>query len=287
MFKLFFLLIGCFSSILSFSQLQVGVFGGISNYQGDLVDKLFQKPKAAFGLNVSYQITNRINIRGGFTFAKVTGADSLNTKQSNLQERNLSFESPITEFSLVGEFNTFDLEIKKWSPYIFAGVAVYHYNPSTMDQAGNKVFLQPLGTEGQGLAGYEETKLYSLTQLAIPFGGGIKYNVTDNFRLAFELGLRKLFTDYLDDVSSNYADASELLAGRGQRAVDFAYRGDEYPGGNPVPPVKGAQRGSPKYKDYYYFTGLHLTILLPEGKGGGGSSGRAAKRGGYGCPTVF
>ncbi|MGZ8537528.1 MAG: DUF6089 family protein, partial [Flavisolibacter sp.] len=243
MFKLFFLLIGCFSSLLSFSQLQVGVFGGISNYQGDLVDKLFQKPKAAIGLHVSYQVTNRINIRGGFTFARVSGADSLNTKQTNLQARNLSFESPITEFSLVGEFNTFDLEIKKWSPYVFAGLAVFNYNPYTMDQAGNKVFLQPLGTEGQGLAGYDEPKLYALTQLSIPFGGGIKYNVTDNFRLAFELGLRKLFTDQLDDVSGNYADASELFAARGQRAVDYSYRGDEYPGGSPVLPVKGSQRG--------------------------------------------
>src|SRR5688572_29171166 len=139
MFKLSFLLISCFFSFHSFSQLQVGVFGGISNYQGDLVDKLYQKPGAAFGLHVSYQVSPRINIRGGFTFAKVSGADSLNMEKLNLRERNLSFQSPITEFSIVGEFNTFDLEIKKWSPYVFAGLAVYHFNPYTMDQAGNKV----------------------------------------------------------------------------------------------------------------------------------------------------
>jgi len=258
MFKLFFLLIGSFSTLLSFSQLQVGLFGGLSNYQGDLVDKLYQKPKAAFGLNLSYQITNRINIRGGITFAKVSGADSLNTKQTNLQERNLSFESPITEFSLVGEFNTFDLETKKWSPYVFAGLAVYHYNPYTIDQSGNKVFLQPLGTEGQGLPGYDEPKLYSLTQLALPFGGGVKYNVTDNFRLAFEIGLRKLFTDHLDDVSGNYVDESRLLTARGQTAIDLAYRGDEV-GAGPYP-SPDVIRGSSKNKDGYYYIAVTYTL---------------------------
>ena len=287
MHRLFIVLIGCFTGFQSLAQLQVGVFGGIANYQGDLVDKLYQKPKAAFGLNVGYQITSRINLRAGITFAKVSGADSLNTKQANLQLRNLSFESPITEFSLIGEFNTFDLDTKVWSPYVFAGLAVYHFNPYTMDGNGNKVFLQPLSTEGQGLPGYPQTKPYALTQLSLPFGGGIKYNVSDNFRLAFEVGLRKLFTDYLDDISGNYADPNDLLLAKGQRAVDYSYRGDEVAGGDPLYPAKGAQRGSPKYKDYYYFTGLHLTFLLPEGNGGGGGTGRAARKGGYGCPTVF
>ena len=285
--KLLFLLIGCFASFQSFAQLQVGVFGGIANYQGDLVDKLYQQSKAAFGVHLSYQLSNRINIRGGFMFAKVSGADSLNTKQDNLRLRNLSFATPITEFSAVGEFNTFDMDTKSWSPYVFAGLAAFHFNPYTMDQSGNKVFLQPLSTEGQGLPGYAQTKPYALTQLSLPFGGGIKYNVSDHVRLAFEIGLRKLFTDYLDDVSGDYADAADLLAAKGQRAVDFSYRGDEIPGGDPQYPPKGAQRGNYKYKDYYYFSGLHLTFLLPEGKGGGGSNGRAAKRGGYGCPTVF
>ncbi|MFL5807999.1 MAG: DUF6089 family protein [Flavisolibacter sp.] len=285
--KFIVLITACVTCLISAAQLQVGLFGGISNYQGDLVDKLYQKPKAAFGFTLGYQLTTRINLRAGLTFAKVSGADSLNTKQENLRLRNLSFESPITEFSIIGEFNTFDLDIKTWSPYVFGGLAVYHFNPYTMDQNGNKVFLQPLSTEGQGLPGYSPSKPYALTQIAIPFGGGIKYNASDNVRLSFEIGLRKLFSDYLDDVSGNYADPNDLLAAKGQRAVDFSYRGDEVAGGNPAYPAKGEQRGSPKYKDYYYFTGLHLTFLLPEGNRGSGGAARADKKGGYGCPTVF
>ncbi len=280
--RLFFILIASFCSLVSFAQLQLGVFGGLSNYQGDLVDKIYQAPRAAIGITAGYEISGRFNLRAGLTFAKVAGADSLNEKDY-LRMRNLSFQSPITELSVTSEFNTLNMDIHRWSPYLFGGLALFRFNPYTFDQNGNKVFLQPLGTEGQGLAGYESSNLYARTQLAIPFGGGIKFNVSDQFRIALEVGMRKLFTDYLDDVSGNYADPADLLANRGPLSVDLSYREDEMPGGNAIYPSKGDQRGSPKYKDYYYFTGLHLIYRLPEGSGGS----RGSRKSGYGCPTVF
>ena len=272
-----------FSSLFAsttFAQMEIGVFGGLSNYQGDLVDKVYQSSKGAFGLRVGYGLTNRITLRAGLTFAKVAGYDA-KSEQADLRARNLSFESPITEFALTGEFHTFDMDVKRWSPYVFAGLAIYHYNPYTKDLAGNKVFLRRLSTEGQGLPGYE-AKEYALTQLALPFGGGIKYDVSDNIRVGLEVGLRKLFTDYLDDVSTNYADPNDLLQYKGQQAVDLSYRGDELPNGNPAYPAKGETRGSSKYKDYYYFSGLHISFRLPEGDGFGGG-----RKKGFGCPTVF
>jgi hypothetical protein len=283
--KLSFLVIGFIFSLQSMAQLQLGVFGGIANYQGDLVDKIYQNPKGAFGLTLGYQISNRINLRAGLTFAKVAGADSLNN-QPDLRMRNLSFETPITEFSLVGEFNTFDIDLKSWSPYVFAGLAIYHFSPYTFDSKGNKVFLQPLSTEGQGLPGYPDNKPYALTQIALPFGGGVKYKISDNFRVALELSMHKLFTDYLDDVSGNYADPADLLANKGQQSYELSYRGDEVPGGDPNYPSKGITRGSPKYKDYYYFTGIHLTFVLPQSDGGGFAKGSGRNRR-YGCPTTF
>jgi hypothetical protein len=282
--KLVFLLTIIFSGSASFAQLQVGIFGGIANYVGDLTDKPYQNSRGVVGLTFGYPLSNRINLRAGISFAKVAGADSL-LAQQDLRLRNLSFQSPITEFSLVGEFNTFDMTVKRWSPYVFGGLALYHFNPYTFDQSGNKVYLQPLGTEGQGLPGYE--KQYSLTQLAIPFGGGIKYDISEKVRLAFEVGLRKLFTDYLDDVSGKYADVNELLAARGHLAVDLSYREDELPGGDPSYPLKGWERGSPKYKDYYYFTGLHLIFRIPQGDGERSYRSPASKNKRYGCPTVF
>src|SRR3954469_1804418 len=93
-----------FSLMLTSSQaqVQVGLFAGIANYQGDLVDQVFQSPRGAVGLSVNYELSGRLSIRGGLTFAKVAGADSL-SKKEDLRMRNLSFQSAITELSLIGE----------------------------------------------------------------------------------------------------------------------------------------------------------------------------------------
>lgn len=269
-------------SISSFAQVRLGVFTGIANYQGDLIDKPFQAPRFAAGLSLAYDFSERFALRGGLTIAKVAGADSLSDK-SYLRDRNLSFQSSLVEFSLRGEYTIFNISNMRWSPYVFGGLAVYHFNPYTFDRNGTQVYLKPLGTEGQGLEQYPERKPYSLTQVALPFGGGVKYAISDKVDLGLELGLRKLFTDYLDDVSTNYADVNDLLAGRGAQAADLAYRGDEVPGGNPAYPAKGDQRGGVEQKDWYYFTGLQLNIRLSE-EGGLFGGGRRSK---YGCPTVF
>lgn len=282
--RLPFLIVFLTLTLLAKSQLRIGVFGGISNYLGDLSDKLYQNSGVALGINVSYPITNRINLRGGYTYGKVKGADSLNPRE-DFKLRNLNFQSSISEFSLVAEINTFDMDYKRWSPYVFGGLAVYHFNPFTYDQQNNQVFLQPLSTEGQGLPGYQ--KPYSLTQLALPFGGGIKYDISENVRVSLEIGLRKLFTDYLDDLSGQYADASDLLAAKGQQAVDISYRSDEVLGGNPAYPVKGWDRGSPKYKDYYYFSGIHLSFALPGAENQKSYNSKMGRNKRYGCPTVF
>src|SRR5215207_5621501 len=82
----------------AFSQFRLGIFGGISNYQGDLVDQVYKSSKPAFGLTGSFPVSERFSIRAGLTFAKIAGADSLATKPE-LKARNLSFQSKITEFS--------------------------------------------------------------------------------------------------------------------------------------------------------------------------------------------
>lgn len=274
------------TTFCSFGQISLGLFGGISNYQGDLVNSYYVRKltKPAVGLTVSYDYSDRFTFTAGFTHARVAGNDRYNTKDY-LKLRNLSFESRINELSLMAEYNVFNLYDTKWSPYLFGGLAVYHFDPYARDSAANKVYLKPLSTEGQGLSAYPEVKPYSLTQLAIPFGGGVKFALSDRVQLGLSVGFRKLFTDYLDDVSGNYAAAEDLLAERGQQAVDFAYRGDEVAGGDPLYPAKGAQRGGAREKDWYYFTGLHLRYQL----GGGDGSTFAGKmfgRKGLRCPTV-
>jgi hypothetical protein len=263
----------------SAQSVHIGVFGGASAYNGDLTQKIFQKKllNAVVGITGNYELGDQFMLRAGVTLSKLGAADRYNVDSTTIK-RNLSFETSLVEFSVVGEYYLLNMYNRRYSPYAFAGLAVYHYNPYTYTAAGEKVFLRPLSTEGQGISGYPNRKVYPLTQIALPFGGGIKFAVNDNLRIGAEIGFRKLFTDYLDDVSSEYANPGDLLAAKGQQAVDLSYRGDELPGGDPVYPAKGAQRGGADKKDYYYFGGLHLTYRLGGEKGMG-------KRSKTGCPT--
>jgi hypothetical protein len=272
-----------FSAILittcssAFAQdLHITAFGGFANYQGDLQDKRFttQQGHAALGAGLYYEITNKIGLRANATFATISSSDQTGTKYA---ERNLSFSSPKTDVHLGLEYNLLDIYDKGFSPYIFAGISFFHFNPSTIDSAGKKVFLQPLGTEGQGF--YLNRKKYSLNQLSIPFGGGVKLALGENVRVGLEIGLRKTNTDYLDDVSTTYVDHDNLAAQNGAEAASVAYRGDELKNGSAYP-SEGTQRGGAKAKDWYYFSGVTLSFRLHKNENGG--SGRSSHTG---CPA--
>lgn len=242
------------------AQWHVNLFGGISNYSGDLQNKIFTTDQSygAFGAGVQYDFTEHLSALSGFNYGHVGASDKFN--KPDLQLRNLSFQSGIFEWNLMGEYNLFDISEKRFTPYGFAGIAVYHFNPFAYDTLGRKVYLKPLSTEGEGLAQYPDRKPYSLTQFAIPFGAGIKLRITDNVTLAYEIGFRKLFTDYLDDVSTTYVDKTILLNAKGPEAVEMAYRGNEVKGGSATYPLDGTERGGAKHKDWYYFSGIRVSI---------------------------
>lgn len=268
----------------AFSQMHVGIFAGGASYLGELNDDPYRRTKPAIGLSLNYDLTNRLSLRTGLTIGSLEGADKYGQTQFVKETRNLSFQSSLTELSLLAEFNVFNLNNINWTPYGFAGIALFRFNPYIVDN-GSKIYLHPLTTEGQGLPG-SEGKIYNLTEFAVPFGGGLKFNVGEKMRLGFEVGLRRLFTDYLDDVSTAFPDAGALLSAKGPLAVQYSYRGDEVPGENAAYPdngypTKGATRGNPKTKDWYYFTGVHLTFRLGNGKLFSGG-----RRGKYGCPVV-
>lgn len=260
----------CFLFLLLSSQfikaqgLQVEVNGGIANYQGDLQGKRFtlSNSKAAFGAGLSYILNNHFSIRGIAGYMHIAANDKNNTKATGIAYRNLNFTSRVLEAQLALEYYLFNLQERNFSPYIFAGIAAFHFNPYSFDSLGNKVFLRPLSTEGQGLAAYPESKPYKTRQVAIPFGAGLKLSLSPDISVALELNIRKTFTDYLDDVSMNYVDSALLMAAKGPKAVAFAYHGHEIHGAPPYP-AAGAQRGNPKIKDWYYTTLLRLQFRIP------------------------
>ena len=259
------LLVGILFPLFSQAQWNVNLFGGFSNYIGDLQSKAYttQQSNGSFGAGLQYDLTGHLSFLSNLTYGRISAADGYSSK-ADLKARNLNFESVIGEWNLLAEYNILDLQTHKVTPYVFAGIAIFHFNPYAYDTLGKKVYLRPLSTEGEGLAQYPGRKPYSLTQFSIPFGGGIKFRISDRVVLAYEIGLRRTSTDYLDDVSSTYVSQTALLAAKGGEAVEMAYRGNEVKGGTGYPP-DGTVRGNPKRKDWYYMSGLRVTIALNDG----------------------
>jgi len=257
------LLAGVLCPLLAHAQWNVNLFGGFANYIGDLQSKVYttQQSNGAFGAGLQYDLSDHFSVLGNGSFGRISAADGY-SNQADLRARNLNFESKIYEGNLLLEYNIFDLHSHKLTPYLFAGAALFHFNPYAYDTTGKKVYLRSLSTEGEGLPGYK--KEYSLFQISIPFGGGIKFRVSDRVVLAYEIGMRKTFTDYLDDVSGPYISQATLLAAKGPEAVEMAYRGNELKDGAAYP-AAGTPRGGPKYKDWYYMSGLRVTIALNDG----------------------
>jgi len=239
-------------------SLNVDFFLGSSNYSGDLQEKRFTFNQAhlAGGIGLSYEITNQFSIRTAFKLGKVSGDDSKGRNKT----RNLNFSTMLSEGDLDVQYFFSPLGVNPFTPYVFLGVAVYHFDPYTFDSTGQKYYLKPLSTEGEGFV--QGRKPYNLTQLSVPFGAGVKLSLSDNLNVGLEIGIRKLFNDYIDDVSNTYIDPNVLFANRGAKALELSYRGDELKGGQQTYPRIGQIRGNPIYGDWYYFTGLTLSYRL-------------------------
>lgn len=186
-----------------------------SNYLNEIRQKNNRLSKSIYA-GVIYQ--GLLGARLEATFGEVTSADSSITgKTNNIYSkyvRNLSFKSKIAEASLLFEFHPLqllDFELTpNLSPYVLSGVGVFHFNPQA--ELNNKwIDLNPLHTEGQGFDEYPDRKPYSLTQLNIPMGVGLRYE-TGLFNIRLEYVHRRLFTDYLDDASTKVYINPNLFA---------------------------------------------------------------------------
>lgn len=250
------LLLSSFPLTLAAQNFHFAARAGLANYQGDLQAKKLTLKGAKFwgSIGAHYDLTEHITARTYISFSSLAADDKNGT--TTMKERNLSFATNIFEWELGAQYNILNLNYNWCTPYVFAGIGVFGFKPYTYDVNGGKAYLQPLGTEGQGLPG--GPRPYKTTQLNIPFGLGALYAINEDIRVGIEFGYRKTFTDYIDDVSGEYYEEAGLFAGRGATAVELAYRGDEV-GMGPYPVAK-TNRGSPKYKDGYYYAALTITV---------------------------
>lgn len=238
------------------------------------LNPVFSRPCYSFFTSLLYK--ERIGVRLQYTAGTVTAADSIlkSVRQttSGRYERNLSFRSPVREFSILIECHPLnfrndylrDKEPSRLSLYILAGAGAFSFDPQA--RLNGKWFsLQPLHTEGQGFSQYPERKPYALKQWNILAGAGIRYDISACLNGRIELVHRFLETDYLDDVSQDsYIHPllfdRELPPAMARLARVLADRRAEVDPGHIT--NTRYQRGNPSDNDAYFTIEIGIGLLL-------------------------
>lgn len=252
------IIICCLSTSISAQSYELGAWAGVSGYFGDLNPNFgVQRLGPAGGILGRVNVNPRVCFKVSANYANVGYEDAL-TNSEFQQARNLSFQSDIFEGVGQVEFNFLPFISSQYdkffTPYLFVGGGFFHFNPRTQFN-DEWVFLQPLGTEGQG-----RNEEYSLTQGMLAYGGGFKLALNYAWSINIEASARRLFTDYLDDVSTTYSDPETLENLRGELAVQLADRSWEVVEA-PIGGI-GRQRGDPLSNDTYVNLGISLVYHI-------------------------
>lgn len=240
---------------------EMGIMVGAMSYKGDLNPVMFSNKflHPAIGIIYKRSYNNHWSFRAGFNYGRISANDSQAADSFSIN-RNLSFRSDILELQGGVEFNFFPYQTANpatfFTPYLFIGLNVFRFNPKA-ELNGQWYALQPLGTEGQGTDLYPNRNPYGRVSVNVPFGGGLKFKISKRFCTALEVGVRKTYTDYIDDVSKNYADPTAIRKEYGKAAAQLSDRSLEKGS-----PQIDRQRGDPSKKDWYWFSGIQITYTL-------------------------
>lgn len=249
-------------SLMAVGGLGTSTYLGELSNEGDYIDA---KPTVSAGLQ--YYFTNRIALRSEITWYTLKGDDAKADPESGRAPRNLSFTSSNFEFNVTGIVNFYPqgqrfYQRPGFNLYGFAGVGVTYFNPKTEYQ-GQKVALQPLQTE---------LVKYSRIVPVIPYGIGARFKAGPFFNIAVEGGLRKTFTDYMDDVSTVHHDASKFSD---PIAAALSDRRPEI--GLPLA-ADGYIRGNPEKDDAYLLFTVKVEYYLPDNFFSNGNSQKKLNR---------
>lgn len=219
---------------------------GMSGYYGDLQHQLII-PDVAATFEFSQRLSHHLKLRESLTLYEIHAEDSEQV-DDDLVQRNLSFKSRNVELALILEIRLFKryerARISFLNPYVFFGAGITTVNPTT-NIDGDKYTLRKYRTEGVKYSGIAPV---------FPVGLGLEVVISKNVSFFSEFGIRATGSDYLDDVSTVYADIDPTEEVRYQLAdrsmeLGFSRRSP------------GSQRGGDK-RDVYTMVMFKLQYLL-------------------------
>jgi hypothetical protein len=234
-------------------QGEIGIHTGVGHYFGDLNSNAgINRPKLAAGFFFRKQLGGYISLRLSGEYLQL-GYSDIYSKNQVQQIRNLSFNSDVWEASISGEFNFFNfrpgIEGYSFTPYLGLGIGAFSYDPYAY-LAGEKYYLRPLGTEGQGSSLYPDLQVYNPIAICVPFTVGVKYALDVRVNVFAEFTYRFTNTDFLDDVSGVFAPDAFPPLPDGSPTPAFLLQDRSYESGMSIG-VKGRQMGNSLQPDAY------------------------------------
>lgn len=257
----------------SYYKLDVGGYLGMANYLGEIGgkekterpfiwDMKLNQTRWSMGGFARYKINDFFAVHASLNYIRIQGDDALSTNRGR-RGRNLNFRNDILDFAVRGELYIYNIPDVggtgryrlDFKSYAFVGVGGFLHGPKTVYD-GAWVKLRDLKTEGQA-------KAYSKVGVCIPVGLGFYFTKKRKYRLGWEVSWRMTFTDYIDDISTVYANPSDLTS---QAAIDLSNRHDEVAGNPDVPDDRyyapGEKRGDSSDNDTYFYMGFSYSYVF-------------------------
>ena len=207
---------------------EFGAKAGVSNYLGEmggmqetqqewLLDMKMEQTRWAFGAYARYKILDKVSAQTELNYIRIEGADTLSTNPGR-HGRNLHFRNDMIVLNVRAEYIFYKVHdvgrtgryILDFNAYAFLGVGFLYGAPAAQAFADGDGFtkgtyysLPELKTEGQ-------TNAYAPIAFTMPVGAGFYYTIKKQHRIGFEFGWTFVTSDYLDDVSTSYADETNM-----------------------------------------------------------------------------
>ena len=267
----------CYSLCAILTQAQkvykwdIGTRFGASNYLGDIggkdktrrtfiLDMKLKKTHFVVGGTARYKFNPKWALNTQLNYAQIRGDDALSTNEGRMW-RNLRFKNNILELTARGEYTFMESPDVggrgyyklEFASFVHAGLTCFYHNPKGSLDGKTWHRLQPMKTEGVK---------YNKIGIGIPLGLGILFTYEREHRFGIEFNWTSTFTDYLDDISGNYAydpdDQSSLTASLANQSEEV------------VPPNEinnyliDQKRGDPSHDDAYIFTTFTYSYILQE-----------------------
>ena len=160
---------------------ELGFSFGTSQYVGDLnTSKLFYKPTFAVSGEFIYNLNLRTALKTGISYYTIKGDGNLN--YLDLNERSINFNNKYINYHIMYMINFLDYDFStgknNFTPYVILGIGFSRIMSSNTDAVSN---------------------------LAIPFGPGLRVLYKNKISIGLEYLINRSFNDKIDDnMAQNY-----------------------------------------------------------------------------------